>query len=425
MSLSTTQVFVDREERINNGRMKMIFELPVEILYRILDSLDVQTILFSIRYVCRQLYFITNSYNRYRLDLSSISQAHFRLICQLIPMDNVISLILSDEDRTRGQIQLFLSLCSFDQLTRLQSLTLLQIDDTRLNIFLPYILTSSLQTLSITLQTFQSEKNLSSNNSLTSAIAHQTLRNLYLNIGLKTWNDLSWPNYCSLHYLRLVNSLTLKHLCLILDHSPCLKTLVLKEISTDNTEDIGQFSPFKQLTSLIFEDGHIQIAKLDQCLALTPSLTYLKLIGDGTFFDWSFDGFQWETILQTRLPFLKHLQFFFSILTYSNYRSSKIDNLIHTYRTAFWLDQLHCSIMCDHISNSRKILLYTLPVCQHHFVYYTDWKKTSRSNFFNRINGNDMDYVRQLEMNLTKDMKIHRMEQVSSFLMDYSFDFLV
>ena len=382
----------------------MINELPVEILHRIFDYLDIQTIIFSIRYVCKQLYLMTNSYNRYRLNMTSISRGHFRWICQLISMENVIALILSDEDQTRGQIQFFLSLCSLEQLTRLQSLTLLQIDHTRLNIFLQHIITCPFRTLSITLQTFQPERNPSTISVLSSAIAHPTLEILSLDIGLKNWNDLSWPDYCTLRYLRIVNSITLDYLCLILGHSPCLKTLVLKEITIDNEDEIQSIGPFRQVTSLIFEDGQIQILKLDQCLSLMPSLTYLKLIGNGTFFDWSFDGFQWQTILQTRLPSLKHLQFFFNILTSNNYRPSKIDNLISSYQTAFWLETLQCSITCEHIRNSQKILLYTHPIRQKHFVYYPNAKKTSRSNFLTRTNVNDMDDVQQLEVTLTKDM---------------------
>ena len=73
---------------------------------------------------------------------------------------------------------------------------------------------------------------------------------------------------------------------------------------------------------------------------------------------------------------------------------------------------MHCFITCDHMSNSRKILLYTLPVCQTHFVYYTDWKKTSLSNITTGMSYTDMDLIHKLELNLTKSMNIRSIEPV-------------
>jgi hypothetical protein len=382
--------------------------LPVEILYRLFDNLDIETIVLSLRYVCKHLYLTTSSYNRYRLNFKSISKPNFLFICQLIPFENVISLTLSNDDKTREQIQLFLSLFNIEQLTRLQSLTLTQIDDYYLNIFLNYILSTSLKSLSITMESPRMETYIASSSALlTAAIAHPTLVNLYLNIGLKDWNEIQWPNHCTLQYLRLVNSITLKYLCLILTHSPCLKTLVLKEIKTDDYKFDSSITSFKQLTSLTFEDGRMEISKLDQCFTLTPCLTYLKLIGTGTLFTSSFDGYQWEKILQTKLHSLKTFEFFFSILTYSNYRSHNIESLINSYRTSFWLERINCFITCDYIQNSRKILLYTLPVCHTYFVYHVDTKKITLSNFDRRINRSDMDNVQNLDFNLTKDIKIN------------------
>jgi len=46
--------------------------LLVEIPYRISNNLDVQTILFSFRYVSKRFYSIAHSYNRYNLNFKSI-----------------------------------------------------------------------------------------------------------------------------------------------------------------------------------------------------------------------------------------------------------------------------------------------------------------------------------------------------------------
>jgi hypothetical protein len=169
------------------------------------------------------------------------------------------------------------------------------------------------------------------------------------------------------------------------------------------------------LTSLTFEEGRIEINKLEQCLSLTPSLTYLKLIGNGTLFNSSLDGFQWEKLIQTKLRVLKKFEFFFCILTCSNYRSRNIEILMNLFRRPFWLDEMHCFIICDYITNSRKIMLYTLPICSTHFVYHVDLKKISLSNFTTRINDIDMDNVQQLNLHITKNMKPLSTEQVISY----------
>jgi hypothetical protein len=379
--------------------------LPVEILYRIFDNLDLQTILLSVRYVCKRFYLTTHSYDRYNFNFESISRPHFYFICQFIPFENVISLTLSDEDQTHGQIQLFLSLFHIEQFSRLQSLTLLQIEDIHLNIFLNYIITSSLKSLSISTQTSHGRQNTIPS-LLSSAIAHHTLQNLYLSIWPKDWNDMQWPINHTLRYLRIVDSITLKQFCLILQHSLSLKTVVLKEISTDDHEDHIYSSSFRQLTSLTFEDGRIEFNKMEQCLSLTPSLIYLKLIGNGTLFNSSFDGLQWAKLIQTKLRLLKKFEFFFCILTYSNYRSRNAELLMNSFRTSYWFNEMHCSITCDYIINSRTVMLYTLPICNTHFVYHTHLKKVSLSNFITKFNQTDMDYVQQLELQLTKDMNM-------------------
>jgi len=385
--------------------------LPVEILYRLFDNLDIETIVLSLRYVCKRFYLTTKSYNRYNFNFKSISKPHFHFICQFIPFENVISLTLSNDDKTGGQIPLFLSLFHIEQFIRLESLTLLRIEDIHLNIFLNYVLTSSLKSLSISTATVQISENTTPSR-LSLAIVHRTLKNLYLNISHKDFNGITWSINRTLRYLRLVNNITIKQFCIILQNYLGLRTLVLKEVTVDDNEDYIYSSPSQQLTSLTFVDGRIEISKLEQCLSLTPSLTYLKLIGDGNLFNSSFDGFLWEKLIRTNLHSLKTFEFFFVILTYSNYRSHSIESLMKSFQTSFWVDEMHCSITCDYIANSRKIVLYTLPICNTHFVYHIDLKKCSLSNFTTRMSENDMAYVKQLELQLTKDVNILSAEKV-------------
>ena len=390
--------------------------LPTEILYRIFDSLDIQTILLSLRYVCKRLYLTTNLYNRYDFNFKSIAKPHLYFICQLIPFENVVSLTLSNEDKTRGQIQLFLSLCHIEQFIRLKSLSLLQIEDVHLSIFLNSIFTSSLQSLSISTQTVQPNQNATAS-LLSSAVAHRSLENLYLNILPKDWDHAEWPVHHTLRYLRTVNTITLKHFCSILQHFINLHTLVIKEINSDDDGQNICANVFPQLTSLIFEDSRIQINTIERCLSSTPSLTYLKLMGSGSSFHSSFEGFRWEKVIQEKLTLLKKFEFFFRISMHGNYLSRGIELLMKSFQSPFWLDDIHCFINCDYIVNSRRIMLYTLPICSTSFVYHTDLKKISLSNFTTRINEADTDYVQQLELKLTRDVNSQSKGQVINMQM--------
>ncbi|CAF4316746.1 unnamed protein product, partial [Rotaria sp. Silwood2] len=49
-----------------NKAPSLLLELPVEIVYRILDNLDKFTIFYSVRGVCTRLNMITGTYHRYQ-----------------------------------------------------------------------------------------------------------------------------------------------------------------------------------------------------------------------------------------------------------------------------------------------------------------------------------------------------------------------
>ena len=126
--------------------------LPVEIIHRIFDHFDGQTILLSVRYVCKRLYTITDSYNRYELDFSYISKSDFHLIHRIIDPKNVISLTLSDGNKTPDQIGLFLLHFCIDQFIQLRSLTLIDVQDSVLSKFQKYSIKCPLTILSIEYQ---------------------------------------------------------------------------------------------------------------------------------------------------------------------------------------------------------------------------------------------------------------------------------
>ena len=60
---------------MSNKIVPSIESLPVELLYRIFDNLDAETIILSIRPVCRLFRAVATTYDRYDLDLKLISKS--------------------------------------------------------------------------------------------------------------------------------------------------------------------------------------------------------------------------------------------------------------------------------------------------------------------------------------------------------------
>lgn len=107
-----------------------LVDFSVEILHLIFDRIDIIIILRSIRYVCKQLYGVTNSYNRYKIDISLISMSNIKFIFHQIHPENINSLILNDDYYNRFDITRF---------TRLHSLALFNIKNNHLTNYFQHI----------------------------------------------------------------------------------------------------------------------------------------------------------------------------------------------------------------------------------------------------------------------------------------------
>ncbi|CAF1236139.1 unnamed protein product [Adineta steineri] len=378
--------------------------LPIEILYHIIDYLDIETIFFSFRSVCKHFYSIVNSYNNYDFNFESISKSNFNIICRMIPFEQVISLTLSNKDKTHGQIPLFLSLFNLTQFNRLRSLKLIQIEDNDLKLFLNSIIhLSSLISFSIDLQTLNIRKNTSLN-LLSSTINDHSFQQLDLNMWPKDMTEFQWSINSTINYLRIRNSITIKQFYIILQHCPCLQTMILKDFNIDdNSEYVPTDIQFFQLKSLTCMNGRIEMSKIEQCLSLIPKLIHLKLIGHGSLFNSTFDGYRWEQIFLDKLPLLKKFEFFISVLTDVHFDTNNIKQIISFFQTPFWLNEKQCFVICDYIIYLHKLILYSIPICHNHFEYYSNLNKVSASNFLMKDkNSLIMNNIKQLDLDLSQ-----------------------
>lgn len=272
--------------------------LPVEILYRILDTVDTKTIFLSFRYVCKRFYAIINNQNRYKLDFRYISKPNFYQVCHFICPENVIELILSNGNETVDQIDLFLSIFDIHLFTRLTSITLFQINQLQLITFLNDIITCPI--VSLTLE-YQDEPILTTTTTdlLSSTIEKlRILRKFKFLIKNFQKNKIQWPINCPIKHLTL-NCCTLNLFLTLLQDLLHLQTLVLYDL--DMTEILlpSSFKIISSLKSLSIEQSVIDINKIQYFLSLTPSLVHFKLTAWPSS-DIILNGSCWEEFIQKK-----------------------------------------------------------------------------------------------------------------------------
>ncbi len=390
---------------MSNTYTASLLTLPVEILYHIIDYLDTPVIILSLSNVCTYFRAISNTYNRYRLDFNSISKADFHRICRLIEPENILSLTLSDDNKTPGQIRLFLSLFNIDQFSRLLSLTLLGVNNDDLSRILYLNITSTLTSLAINWREANCPTSITMN-LLSPILSRLNLQKLELKTESYAIEEMLWPVQYTLKHLTLMY-ITQKQYCTILRQTPNLRTLVLNHCSMHKIdEDMVTLSDsvlYEQLTSLILIDSRMSMIGLTSILILIPSLTYLKIICSPDSFDTIADGFRWEQFIRANLLFLCKFEFFFTNIYNVYYSPRDIQLLISRFQTPFWLEEKHWFVTCDYINYLNQVMLYTTPLCSTDFTYECEANKISYSTLTTMNNDPIItDNVRTINLTLTK-----------------------
>ncbi|CAF1068506.1 unnamed protein product [Rotaria sp. Silwood1] len=340
---------------MSNTTVPSIETLPVEICHHIFDNLDVKTILYSIRPVSRLFLSIVNTYNRYVLDLNLISKSNFYLFCRLIHPQNIISLTLSNNERTSDQIDLFISLVHLRQFTRLRSLTLLDIDESQLNFILKRINLNLLHSFSLNIRQYANKLIATTLALLSSTMAQTALRKLEF----VTWDrmpKISWPINSITEYLTTNNRINIDDLYTILQCSPHLNTLIMSEIPKGMINNLTSIC-FRQLTSLTIKNLSVTIDELELFLLLTSSLVYLKLIGVGQMLN----GKRWEQFIEINLPELNKFEFYFDEWRLTRQTSTDIKLIIASFQTLFWIEHKKW-LVASNITSISELLSLSFPI---------------------------------------------------------------
>ncbi|CAF1189407.1 unnamed protein product [Adineta ricciae] len=343
-----------------------LFDLSPKLLHHIFDYCDTQTILRSIRCVCRKFYNSVNIYNRFELKYPIASNWNLENLAHAIQLDRFTSLfIFGDPYKEYFFSDKWKMPDRFNQFMRLRSLTFYHVDCETVESIVKRIPTDHLTSLSIYTESEETYD-------------LQQLRMLQCNLRKFAMNGadiqsykehISGPITDQLVYLEVGLCRFAEYVSFI-HEMPHLRTLIIKDCLLDeNYQDkINELSQSHTslLKSLTMKKCSAFLEELESLFSLTPILNHLELIFNGCVFDSPLDGHHLAQILKTRLPLLNDFRFFFSYcylhLKIPEHLLINTKPIITPFQTPFWLEEKHWYVTCEHIYSYDSIVLYTTPI---------------------------------------------------------------
>ena len=336
--------------------------LPAEVLYRVLDHLSCEEIFFSFGHVCRRFRHITQTYPRYNIDHSRISKPRFDLICRLIRPEHVLSLTLSNNKATAGQISLFLSSFDMEKFTHLRHLSLSELsyyDREKVEDGL-----KSCPLVSLTIQSASQAVNLMGR-WLSGLVGKRQLLQLTLRTDRSLLDRISWPRDCPLTCLHIEDCRAEDYL-LILQQLPVLKTLVVDNYKPRWGNRFPSIT-YPSLESLTINIYDCWMNPIQSDLSLTPSLRHLELFASCCHDPSIVNGKKWEEFVQRTLFDLETFRFSF---TFNCGVSKKAEEFIESFRSPFWLEEKRWFVCAEKSEVLPcQVHLYTMPLCDDHLYY--------------------------------------------------------
>lgn len=325
----------------------------MEILYSIFDQLSVQTIVLSIGNTCRHLRVVVQSYDRYEIDLRQVSYSNLKRIRRLIAPEKVQSLTVSESMGAQYQ-----SIFNVKELTCVRTLTLAGIRESALRDIMKLVNIPALISLSIDIGE-ASKHSEPAATYLTSILIRANLQKLALKIPVERFEYIKLFRPNSIQHLELAGCLPFQQIHRILSYMPHLETFIIDSCSMKITTQ-DKLIPFQSMKFFTMKKLNMKVNHLELLLQLMPSLTRLKLIGDGNFFD----GYRWQQFIRTKLLSLEKFEFFFTLQQADPNFISVMEQTVETFQTPYWLEMKRWFVKCDcTIGSQRSVQLYSIPLC--------------------------------------------------------------
>ncbi|CAF1461441.1 unnamed protein product [Rotaria sordida] len=402
---------------IDSSLLPTLDNLPAELIYYILDQLNTYTIFTSLYNVCNRLNSIIHTYDRYDLNLNSISMSYFHHICSLIHPEQIRSLTLSDGNDNVGLVKFFLKNFHIESFKRLHSLTLVNIDDNEQMIKIFLSITDQLKILSI--KNSNEYYNDTVIDILMTSIGKKFLHKIYLDIDKNRFlnSSIIWPDECFLKEIKLIGLCNITLFRNILLYSPNLKKFQAYDIDLDdewidddddeneNENDKierHQLHPIlnaSNIISLSLIYARNEMKKIEWLLPQFTQLKYLKYLNIYDFHiesmyesDYSLlDGKRWEKIIYNCNQF----EFIFTI--HIDDETWNFHHYLITFQTKFWKNN-NWNIVFEQYD--KILLIYSLPYA--HDTHYYDRSRIVFSIPYNPFLLNkSLENVTKLRINMT------------------------
>ncbi|CAM2725398.1 unnamed protein product [Rotaria socialis] len=332
-------------------------DLPVELIYPILDFLHAEDILFTFRLVCRQFYRIVENYDRLKIQLRrQTSKAVIQRLCRVVRPKNVTSLLFEKSHLNPDNIECFFQSAAIDQFNRLRSLTLNNIETDDLERFVTPL--STLTSVTVNMKANSGRRYYIVVPCLTRIINLENIRQLTLDINSRVINAISWPKNCTIEQLTL-RCCSYRQFCNIFDRSSNLKDFILDDNFTGDLDSSIRPKTCRSLTSLTLKEIDLPMEELEFFLSLHPRLISLTLTTEQNVSWNTFQHFsRWEKFLQSTLPLLKNFNF-----SMSNQcdQFENVESILSPLCTSFWLETKRWFFTCQYTEGSsfKTIQLYS------------------------------------------------------------------
>ncbi|CAF3423774.1 unnamed protein product [Rotaria socialis] len=330
-------------------------QLPPEIIHRIFDHCDTQTLLRSIRPASKYLSDLVTSYDRFELDLRLTTKAKLKVIHRFVQPERV-SLMTNITEHTLKRFMLFFDIRQF---SRLRSLAFTDITHKQLQHFFEQLTTDSVTSVSLDLQPDES------------SIA-STLISLLVDTHCPRPPSASDETYIPKrikysHSFRLqflkIRKCSMDDYISILVNFPQLRTIHMMDCIVQDASGMtdSTFSTFTHtcLKSLTITKCTFSLQQMETILSLTPSLLHLTLSNSKECdFAYSFNAGDLEQLIHARLPRLARFDFFLSASD-ATHDIQSLQSVIESFETPFWRQITNCSVRAAYFLVQQFLAIYT------------------------------------------------------------------
>ncbi|CAF1934510.1 unnamed protein product [Rotaria magnacalcarata] len=306
--------------------------LPVELLHMIFQFLSDCDVIWSFFYVSPYLDAVVNNYNYQKINFQSISKTRFDFVCNHLNLPRIISLTLSNDSKTPGQVELFFNRFKLQDFISLRVLTIISVTSEDINPILSDL--PKLPHLTSLITECRSHQSL-----LLGQVLNQlkSLQHLSVSYGDIFDHNVALPlrNLKELN-AGICNFLELRRLQMIVPALVSLKINLQANHQLQLFSDSDIWSSLQRLDLTLNHETTITFTEIQQLLYRFHKLTHLTLNVRGLAENLA-NGYLWETCSA-----IIRLRTFHFIIEFDNHplidQSELVDEIFRSFSTPFWLD---------------------------------------------------------------------------------------